>query len=300
MSSFKNKPDPKNFRFIKSDSKPGAVLVKHPGQINGLQFLIEDLDGCTVHVMDRSECTTVDYCNDCVIVLGPVEGSLFVRNCKNVVIHAACRQFRARECENCEVHLWCATEPVIEASHGITFSTWDVAYPKLGEHFRALKMDPLDNHFGNEKKIFDFHKDDPAYPLPHYTVAEPSPFKVMVLESPEHGEPENPVPLPDGSAWAPARLGSPPKASPAQQPARPPFLPKRFALKFSPPTMVLEYEDTATGETAVLNMEVDVTKQSNVPDVVNNLYSLFPQHINSRSVKKAQLIRLVSMLKDKL
>jgi hypothetical protein len=38
----------------------------------------------------------VDYCKNTRMFIGPVEGSIFIRNCENCVITVACRQFRTR------------------------------------------------------------------------------------------------------------------------------------------------------------------------------------------------------------
>jgi hypothetical protein len=94
---------PQDFRFGSEHSSPGAVLVKPPGSINGQQFIIEDLTQCEVRVLDRSDCTQVDHCVDSEITLGPVDGSLFARDCKGCTFHVAARQFRMRDCTDCTV-----------------------------------------------------------------------------------------------------------------------------------------------------------------------------------------------------
>ena len=120
------RPDPKDYRF--GDQK-GATLVKKPGDVNGLQFIVEDLVDCTVHVLDYSDSTSVDYCTGSTIVLGPVDGSCFIRNCSDCTFYVACRQFRTREVTNCKIFLYSHTQPIIELSHGIEIAPWNVAYP---------------------------------------------------------------------------------------------------------------------------------------------------------------------------
>jgi protein XRP2 len=39
----------------------------------------------------------VDQCKNCTIIVGPVTGSIFVRDCTDCTIHVACGQFRCRD-----------------------------------------------------------------------------------------------------------------------------------------------------------------------------------------------------------
>eukprot|EP00161_Ancyromonas_sigmoides_P005194 TRINITY_DN15509_c1_g1_i1.p1 TRINITY_DN15509_c1_g1~~TRINITY_DN15509_c1_g1_i1.p1 ORF type:complete len:301 (-),score=123.74 TRINITY_DN15509_c1_g1_i1:75-950(-) len=280
------KLDPKDFRFGSEHSSPGAVLVKPPGSINGQQFIIEDLTQCEVRVLDRSDCTQVDHCVDSEITLGPVDGSLFARDCKGCTFHVAARQFRMRDCTDCTVYLWVETEPVIEASSNIRFAVWDTAYPQLTSQFAALKLDPADNHFALEKKVFDFHKNDAAYPEPHCVLLpDTAPWAVRVLQCEGAGEPENPVPMRDGTLWETGGAA----------PAGPAAVPRRFALRYDPPAMVLEYEEG--GEVLYATLDCKLRRDSSVPDVVSDLYSLFPKFITVRTVRSSQLERLVTKLK---
>ena len=45
----KKKLNKEDFMF---KDKQGEVLVKKPGDINGIQFMIKDLKDCTVHILD--------------------------------------------------------------------------------------------------------------------------------------------------------------------------------------------------------------------------------------------------------
>lgn len=98
-----------------------AVIVRLPGSVNGLDLTIEDLDDCTVYILDHSAQITVDYCNRTKFVIGPVDGPFFMRNCNQCTVTVACRQLRTRECVDSDVFLYCATKsPIIEASSNRT------------------------------------------------------------------------------------------------------------------------------------------------------------------------------------
>ena len=39
----------------------------------------------------------VDKCKNCTFVIGPIKGSIFLRDCEDMKIHVACQQFRCRD-----------------------------------------------------------------------------------------------------------------------------------------------------------------------------------------------------------
>ena len=84
----KKKLNKEDFMF---KDKNGEVLVKKPGDINGIQFMIKDLKDCTVHILDHTAQIQIDRCQGCTFFLGPIKSSLFIRDCKNCNVHVACQ-----------------------------------------------------------------------------------------------------------------------------------------------------------------------------------------------------------------
>ncbi len=82
----KKKLNKKDFIFKNISEK---TLIKLPGQINGIDFCLSNLNNCEVYLMDRMAQIFIDDCINCKIFLGPVEASVFVRNCINVQFSAA-------------------------------------------------------------------------------------------------------------------------------------------------------------------------------------------------------------------
>jgi protein XRP2 len=76
-------------------------------------------------VLDFMTQFTVDDCTDCTFVIGSVESSFFMRNCKRCTVTVACQQLRLRECFDSTFFVYCGTQPVIESSTGLTFSPWN-------------------------------------------------------------------------------------------------------------------------------------------------------------------------------
>jgi hypothetical protein len=74
---------------------------------------------------------SIDYSKNCKIIIGPCEGSVFLRNCSSCSIAAACQQFRARECTELDLSLLVTTQPSIESSEGLKFGCWNINYPEF-------------------------------------------------------------------------------------------------------------------------------------------------------------------------
>jgi protein XRP2 len=120
--------------------KKGEVLVKKPGDINGLEFMIKDLEDCTVVLLDNIAQLTVDRCKNTRLFIGPVKGSIFVRNCSDCHVIVSCGQFRCRELTDSSVYLYTPNDPIIESSSNLTFAPYNFKYPLLKQHAEAADL----------------------------------------------------------------------------------------------------------------------------------------------------------------
>ena len=84
-----NKPklNKADFMFKKLD---GETLVKMPGAINGIDFMIKDLNDCTVMLLDHTAQIMVDRCKNTKFYIGPIKSSIFFRDCENCEITVSC------------------------------------------------------------------------------------------------------------------------------------------------------------------------------------------------------------------
>jgi protein XRP2 len=159
-------------------------------QVEGQQVQLWELKDCKVFVFDALDSMTVDDCVGGELVLAACEGSLFIRNCKNMKVFAACKQLRLRDCENLDIHLFATTDPVVEMSHHIVFKPFNLRCPKLNVSFKAARLDAAVNRFVN---VYDFTVDDPKLPQPHFTVQYPDHGLQMIDVGEQHGKPECPA-----------------------------------------------------------------------------------------------------------
>ena len=124
------------------------------------------------------------------------------------------------------------TDPIVESSHSCEFGAWHISYPKLDAHFAAASLDPKElNLFA---KVYDFTGDVVlGGGAPHWTLAEPRKPRSIALDNVD-GPPVNPLVPGDAAA---AAAGS---AASADTTVYTLVRPKRFAIKSSPPEVILE------------------------------------------------------------
>ena len=95
--------------------------MKLPGSVEGQPFVIEDCEDCTIKVLDFCDQVQIDKVNRSKIFIGASSESIFIRNCEDCVFTIACKQLRTRDCKNCELYVYCKTEPIIETSSNMRF-----------------------------------------------------------------------------------------------------------------------------------------------------------------------------------
>ncbi|CAD2222264.1 Tubulin binding cofactor C, putative [Angomonas deanei] len=164
------------------------------GQVTGQQVQIEYLNECTVAILDPLDSMTVDDCEGGVLFVAACEGSVFLRNCKNMTVHVACKQLRTRDCENVDLHIFTTTDPVVEMSHHMTFRPFHIRLPSLKQSFKDCKLDPTQNRFVH---VYDFTTDAKELPTPHFTVLFPEHGVSMEDYYADQGTPECPPEIED-------------------------------------------------------------------------------------------------------
>ena len=89
--------------FVSQNDK---VLMKKPGDINGIDFKIKELHGCTVYLFDWTTQIQLDKCTNCKFFIGPIKGSIFMRDCSDCEISVATNQFRCRDLHNTKINMF--------------------------------------------------------------------------------------------------------------------------------------------------------------------------------------------------
>lgn len=139
--------------------KKGETITREPGSLNGYDFVIDGCEGCEIRLLDRTAQIQLDYCKDCKILIGPVGGSVFARNCERCVILGVCQQLRTRECVDCDLLLQIPGHPIIETSRDIRFGPLpSTLYPELLAQMQEAGLKIEKNEWN---KVYDFSPDNP-------------------------------------------------------------------------------------------------------------------------------------------
>lgn len=142
--------DPRDFTI---ENKNGEVVYKMPGSINGMQFIIQNLENCTVYLFDHVAQISIDDCKNCKFLIGPSKASVFIRDCSDCSLSVICQQFRTRDCKRITTFLCCATQPIIESSINMKFGCISLNYNGLNEQLKQASITPYINNWNN---IHDF------------------------------------------------------------------------------------------------------------------------------------------------
>ena len=118
------------------ENQEKANITKHYTEINGINVKIRKNKKCNIYILDRSSGMFIDECENCKIIIGPIEGYIMVRNSKNCDISVIARQVRLKECENIKCFIYCPSEPAIENSFNIYFAPYNSFFPHLKELFK--------------------------------------------------------------------------------------------------------------------------------------------------------------------
>lgn len=70
-----------------------------------------------------------------MIICGPISGSAFVDNLKNVKLIIACHQLRIHETHESEFYIHLGSRAIIENCSNVKFAKYSLSYPNLTKHF---------------------------------------------------------------------------------------------------------------------------------------------------------------------
>ncbi|KAG8257383.1 Protein Xrp2 [Homalodisca vitripennis] len=148
--------DPKDFTVENTEN---TEVWKLPRSINGQQFVIRNCKNASIYLLDHINTLTIDDCSDCKFIIGPVKGSVFLRDCNDCTCLVACGQYRMRDCHNVNVFLCCPTQPIIESSRRIHFGCYQLYYDQLEEQFRSAELSVFNNNWSNVHDFTPTHGD---------------------------------------------------------------------------------------------------------------------------------------------
>nr|XP_037288925.1 protein XRP2-like [Rhipicephalus microplus] len=152
-----------------------TTVTKCSGNVNGQQFVIRNCHNASLYILDHINSVTIDDCVNCNIVLGPTQGSVFLRNCNNVRLASACQQLRARDCSAVDSWLCCSTQPSIESCSEMRFGCLTMEFEQFSEQLQKAQLSPFNNHWS---EVYDF---TPTPPEPNWSLLPPERCLVVLF-----------------------------------------------------------------------------------------------------------------------
>ena len=164
--------------------KENETIYRHYGDLNGADFKIFKNKNCEIYILDWSKGMFVDDCENCTIICGPIDGSIFIRKSKNCKISLIARQVRFRESENIDIYTYCPSDPVVESCFNIFFAPFNAFFPHLTELFQKGGFNPEDkNHIDTP---YDFTPSEVlGGGLPHYSHLSEDKFNIKIIRDGE-------------------------------------------------------------------------------------------------------------------
>jgi hypothetical protein len=121
----------------------GAHCAKVTGEINGHDYAITDVSDCTIYLLDLIGALYIKRAKRCRIVTGPIRGSVHITGLEDCSISLAARQIRMHTSTSVNLHVFCASDPIIEHCNGIGIGPYVVSYPSIEQHTAQAGLDTL-------------------------------------------------------------------------------------------------------------------------------------------------------------
>ncbi|KAL6740401.1 hypothetical protein Aduo_013757 [Ancylostoma duodenale] len=134
--------------------------------VAGQPMAIESCKNSNLLVLDHTSTITVDDCTDCLIVLAPCSGSVFLRDCQSCTVLTACQQLRTRDCRTLRIALHCATQPIIEETSNAVFHPLSLHYDSFIDDMTAARLSLFTSH---SNSVHDFTPEKGAI---HYRISK--------------------------------------------------------------------------------------------------------------------------------
>ena len=166
----------------------GQEVVRYPGSIRGRDMEIDNVEDCTIYILDHISVIYINRVRNCKIFMGPVSGSVLLWECRNSSLSIASRQFRTKDCSDLKLFVYCMSNPSIEHSNNMEFAPFNLAYPNQNQHFAQANLDLKVNKWCN---VFDFNASGAADK--NWKIMDPSEFVENKLELEGYPPAINPV-----------------------------------------------------------------------------------------------------------
>jgi len=146
-------------------------------------FSLENLTNCKVYIMQVLRALRMNQLTECLVVMAPVNGSIFIENCNNCTFVIASQQLRIHTTQHTTFYVYSRSHPIIEDSDKLWFSTYQIDYPKKETFLQECGFDQHPNMWDH---VEDFNWQKVGVKSPHWNILNPE--KVEIIQIPPIAE----------------------------------------------------------------------------------------------------------------
>ena len=117
--------------------RSGETLCKASGEIAAHDYAITDVSDCTIYLMDVIGALYIKRVKNCRIVCGPTRGSVHLDEVHSSSVSLAARQVRMHKSTECKLHIFCASDPIIEHCSSIGIGRYALEYDGIAAHMQV-------------------------------------------------------------------------------------------------------------------------------------------------------------------
>ncbi|KAI8820987.1 tubulin binding cofactor C-domain-containing protein [Fimicolochytrium jonesii] len=98
-------------------------------QDDAKDYKLSNLTHCVVSILGTPIAALhATHLQHCLVITGPISGSLFIQDCVGCVFVVACRQFRMHATTRTDIYLHINSHPIIEDCSGLRFATYPTTF----------------------------------------------------------------------------------------------------------------------------------------------------------------------------
>jgi len=153
-------------------------LVKKESDINGVDVALARLSDCTVHLLGSPSAIHINSLTRCVVICGPVSGSVIMEACSDCTIVLACQQLRIHHTTSTNFYIHVTSKAIIEDCHDVKFAPYELTYPNIDQHYI---LSCLDKGTNNWNSIDDFNWLASNTPSPNWGIIADAEHKQWVV-----------------------------------------------------------------------------------------------------------------------
>ncbi|KRX05176.1 Adenylate cyclase-associated CAP, C-terminal [Pseudocohnilembus persalinus] len=178
---------------LKLRNKKNETLIKYPGEVDGRGFQITNCQDCEIYLYGYFEQVFVDDSKNCKVFIGPVVGSIFMRDCQDMKLYSASKQLRISDSTNVIASVYSGSDPALENVSGLQIAPYNFIFPGVSEYFQKANLNPEQDYWS---QIFDFTPNKQGEK--NWVLLNPDQYEGNITKELEgyEGELINPVPIP--------------------------------------------------------------------------------------------------------